>query len=635
MRTSWSAVMVAGMCLCAAALAADGERDTIVVTATRLETPAREVASSVTVIDSEEIERKQKRFVSDLLREVPGVNVVQSGAAGQPAQVFIRGGKSEHTLVLIDGIEANDPFTPGRTFNFGNLTTENVERIEVLRGPQSTLYGSDAIGGVINIITRKGRGELSGFVSAEAGSRDTYRTAVGVSGGTQLVNYSLSLSRFDTRGISAADGGLAGNDEKDGYENTTFSSRLGWTPSEVFGLDLILRYADGEGDLDQMGGAFGDDPNYVFDDEEFFGRLQASLSLMDGRWEQKFGVSFTDYDRRFRDDFDPAHPMTALRSDFRGQLLKFDWQSDFYLSDQHTLTIGLETEEESGRSKLFSESMFGPFTSIIPEKEARTNSAYVQDQVSLGDRFFATVGVRVDDHEEFGSETTYRVAPAYLIEETGTKLKASWGTGFKAPTLFQLFSSFGNPDLDPETSEGWDVGIEQQLCGGRVVVGATYFRNDFDDLIDYNPATMTYFNISSADSRGVELAASYRASEDLSFRASYTRQSTEDNSTGEDLLRRPRDQAAFDVNYTWCEKTNINLNLVYVGERDDLNFAAWPATRVELDSYFLVNIAAAHDVSDRVQIFGRVDNVLDEDYQEVFGFGTPGIGFFGGIRLRF
>ncbi len=615
------------------ALEVDPER--IVVTATRILTPEREVASSITVIDRQEIERKQRRFVVDLLREAPGVDVVQSGGPGQPSQVFLRGAKPEHTLVLIDGIEANDPFSPGRTFNFAGLTTDNIERIEIIRGPQSTLYGSDAMGGVVNIITRRGVGPPSGFVTGEAGSRDTYRTAVGLRGAQGAFDYSLSLSHYTTRGISAADASLPGNTKRDGYENTTLSSLLGWTPNDAFSLDLILRYSDGEGELDQFGGPFGDDPNYFFRDKAFFGRLQGTLVTPDGRWEQKLGVSFTDYDRRFRDDPDPMRPMTMLRSKYKGRILKLAWQSDFYLSDVHTITFGLETEEESGRSRIHSESELGPFTSVIPEQKARTNSAYLQDSINIGDTFFATVGARIDDHEEFGSETTYRIAPAYLIEETGTKLKGSWGTGFKAPTLFQLFSEFGDPDLDPERSKGWDVGVEQHLAGDRLMVGATYFHNTFDDLIDFNPATSTYFNIDRARTRGVELTGAVRATDDLSFRATYTRQDTEDRNTGESLLRRPEDQVSFDVNYTLRRKTNLNLNVVYVGRREDMDFNVFPAERVDLSSYMLVNLAAVHDVSDRFQLFGRIENVLDKDYQEVFGFGTPGRGFFGGVTVRF
>lgn len=614
--------------------AAPEEAQKIVVSATRIETPVREVASSTTVIDRAEIERSQKKFVTDVLRQVPGLSVARNGGPGQQAGVRLRGAKSEHTLVLIDGIEANDPFTPGRSFNFGNLTTENIERIEVIRGPQSTVHGSDAIGGVINIVTRKGEGKPRGFLSFEAGSFDTYRESAGISAGSDLINYSLSLSRYDTNGISAADADFAGNEEEDAYTNSTFSGRFGWTPTDAFALDYTVRYSDAEGELDNFGGSFGDDPNHFFDTEQFFNRLQGTLDLADGRWTQTFGVSYTTYDRHFDNDIDPAHPASVTKSDFSSTLLKFDWQNDFRLNESHTVTFGLETEEERGRSETFSRSSFGPFISETPTQEARTNSAYLQDQINVNDTFFAAVGVRWDDHEDFGSEVTYRVAPAYLIHSTGTKLKASYGTGFKAPSLFQLFSSFGDPDLDPETSDGWDVGLEQYLFGDRVLVGATYFQNDFEDLIDFGPASQ-FVNVDEAESNGVEVFADWRAADNVDLRASYTHQDTEDETTGDELIRRPRNKATFDVNYRPREDTNLNLSLVWVGERDDLAFIGTTSRRVELDSYTLVNLAGSHDLSDRVQLFGRVENLLNEDYQEVFGFGTQGIGFFGGVKLTF
>ncbi len=609
----------------------------IVVTATRVETPAEQVGSSMTVISRLEIEESGQEFVGDLLRHVPGLDVVRGGGPGQTTSVFIRGAKSEQTLVLIDGIEANDPISPGRGFDFAHLSTDNVERIEVIRGPQSTLYGSDAMGGVINIITRKGTGRPHGSVGAEVGSFDTYRESVELSGSTDMLGYALSLSRYDTNGISAADED-AGNDEDDGYENTTFSGRFTFSPADEFDLDLVLRYTDAESELDNFGGAFGDDPNYLLDTEELFARLQGRLRLLDGRWEQKLGVAFTDYDRRADNDVDPAHPSDLVRSKYLGEILKFDWQHDFHLSESNTLTLGFETEEEKGRSRYYSESMFGPYLSVQEEREARTNSAYVQDQWEVIDNLFATLGARVDDHDRFGSETTYRAALAYQIEATGTRLKASYGTGFKAPTLFQLFSDYGNPNLEPEESTGWDLGVEQSLMGDRLTLGATYFKNDFDDLIDYVPTgfTGTYMNVDRAESDGVEVSVKFQATESLSLRANCTHQDTEDRETGRDLLRRPHRKAGIGATYRFpSDRARVGLDVLYVGSRDDLDFSSWPAERVELSSYTLVNLSGSYDVSKCVRLFGRIENLLDDDYQEVRGFGAPGIGFYGGMRLTF
>ena len=603
----------------------------IVVTATRIETPSREVGSSVTVITNQQIEERQNTTVLEVLRTVPALDVVRSGGPGGQTSVFIRGAKSEHTLVLIDGIEMNDPITPGRSYDFANLTTDNIERIEIIRGPQSTLYGSDAIGGVINIITKRGKGRPSGFVSAEGGSFNTFREKAGVSGGNKWANYSLGISRWDTDGISAADE-KDGNHEKDGYENTSISTKLGITPAENFDADFVLRYINARAHIDNSWGVL-DDPNNTADMEQLFFRTQARLSLFNDLWEQRLGCSLTDLDRDYRNDTDAKHPNDLDRSSYDGKILKFDWQHNLYLHETNTLTLGVETEKEKGQSDYYSESALGTDTSTFEKENARTTGYYLQDQVKLWDSWFTTLGVRLDDHSRFGSETTYRIASAYLIRQTGTKLKGTYGTGFKAPSLYQLYSQYGDQNLDPEESTGWDIGVEQSLFDKKLILGATYFSNEFDELIEFESGTSRYINVAEAEARGVEVFASVRPIDDLTFLASYTYTDTEDKATGKDLLRRAKNKFGFDVNYRFIGKGNVNLGLVYVGKRDDNDYSTY--TRVELDDYVLVNLAASYDITRNIQIFGRAENLLDEDYEEVKGYGTPEVSAYAGVKLSF
>jgi vitamin B12 transporter len=603
----------------------------VVVTATRMETPLSEVASSITVISAQEIEQKQKSTVSEVLRGTPGVDISRSGGPGGVTSAFIRGAKSEHTLVLIDGIEMNDPISAGRRFDFADLTAENIERIEVLRGPQSTLYGSDAIGGVINIITKKGTGKPSAYVSGEYGSFNTFREWAGASGGNEWGDYSFSISRIDTDGISSANE-KDGNREEDGYKNTSFSTRLGLKPTDNSALDLFLRYSDAEADLDEsnsMTWLFGDDPNSVEKTEQLFMRTQATVHLLDDLWEQKLGVSFSDTERDSRNRPDADDPGSS-RSSFDGELLKFDWQHNLHLHETNILTLGVETEEEKGESK----STFGDF----PKEDARTTGYYIQNQIKLLDIFFVTPGIRLDDHDDFGSEVTYRIAFACLLRDIGTKIKATYGTGFKAPSLYQLFAPptlwgpIGNPDLDPEKSKGFDVGIEQQLLDGRLVLGITRFENDFRDLIDFD-FTEGYVNVAKATSNGVELLASFQPCDNLTVQANYTYTETEDENTGEELLRRPKDKFGLDVNYRFMEKGNAHLGIVFVGDRKDVD----PDTfeRVSMGDYTVVNLAASYDINEHFQLFGRIENLLDREYEEVKGYGTPDLSAFAGLKLIF
>jgi len=608
----------------------------VVVTATRVETPIEEIASSMTVISSKEIERKQKATVLEVLKGLPGLDVVQNGGVGGTTSIFIRGANSEHTLVMIDGVEVNDPISPGRSYDFAHLTVDNIERIEILRGPQSTLYGSDAIGGVIHIITKKGEGKPKFFLSAEGGSFTTFREATGISGGNKWVNYSFALSRFDTEGISTASK-KDGNYERDGYENTSLSAKLGFKPMDNLGIDFILRYMDAKTELDNFAGVGGDDPNYVQKSNQFLFKTQVGLSLFDQVWSQKLGLALNDHNRDIKNKKDSQHPFDYEKGRYDGQLLKFDWQHHLQLHKTNALTFGLEYEREEGKSKYYWESLWGPGQSIFPKKTANIKGYYIQDEIKLWDRLFATLGIRIDDHSRFGSETTYRVAPAYLIKETDTKIKGTFGTGFKAPTLYQLFAPatlwgpIGNKDLKPEKSRGWDFGVEQDFLKNRVTLGATYFRNDFKDLIQFDWG-QGYINIAKAKTEGIELFASVKPIDNLTARINYTYTDTEDKKTGKPLLRRPRNKMGLDLNYHFLDKGNLNLGAIYVGKRDD--WKPYPV-RGRIGGYTLVNLAASYDITKNFQIFGRVDNLFDKDYEEVSGYGTSGLSFFGGLKLSF
>jgi len=608
----------------------------IVVTASRIEESPKEVASSVTVITEKEIENRKARTVFEVLRSVPGLDVRQSGGPGKLTDIFIRGAKSEHTLVMIDGVEMNDPMSTGRGYDLSKLTVDNIERIEIVRGPQSTLYGSDAIGGVINIITKKGEGKPKFFFSGEGGSYHTYLGTVGLSGGTKLVNYSFGISHFDTKGFSAANKKY-GNTEKDGHRNTSFSTRLGLTPIEPSEIDLILRYMDSKTDLDLGGGANKDDPNYVLELRELFLRTQGRLLLFDGLWEQKLGFSLADHDRDYRDKQDPLHPFDSSKGTYDGTMLKMDWQHNLFFHKTNTLTLGVEYEKEKGEFRYFSESMWGPYESVFPEKSASTKAFYFQDKLSYYESFFATLGLRVDDHSRFGSKATFRIAPSYLFKKTGTRIKGTYGTGFKAPTLYQLFAPatawgpIGNPNLKPEKSKGWDGGFEQFLFGEKVSLGATYFRNDFKDLVDFD-WVQGYINIDKARTEGVEFFISVCPIEDLTLSANYTYTDTEDKETKEKLLRRPRHKGGLNLGYRFLDKGNINLNLIYVGRRDD--FTPYPK-RGEVGGYTLVNLASSYDIHKNFQIFGRIENLFNKKYEDVWGYGTAGFSIFGGIKLKF
>ena len=621
--------------------------DPMVVTANRVETALSTVGSSVTVISREEIEQRQAVHLLDLLRTVPALDVVRQGGIGQQTSVFLRGANSGHTLVLVDGIEMNDPSNPGRLFDFASLSVDNIEQIEIMRGPGSTLYGSDAMGGVIHIITRRGAGDASGSLNVEAGSFDTRQANVNLQGGSERFSYSLAASQLTSEGISAA-AKKYGNSEKDGTDRKTLALRLGATPSDVLEFDLFFRGSKTETDLDNSGGSWGDDPNNRLDSRAAFVRAQAKLALLDHAWEQTFGVSLTDHDRVNRNDTDTEHPFDSVHTRYDSRMTKVDWQHDLTLGEFQTLTLGAAYEKESASSSTQSTSL--DYWTELPtsssdsfgEETARTAGYYIQDQIRLGDNLHLTLGARIDDHSRFGSHDTWRATASYRLPATGTRFKGSYGTAFKAPTLAQLYENStwvaGNPNLEPEKSRGWDIGVEQAFLENRVQFGATWFESRFDNLIStlWNDATVKaeYLNIDEARSRGLELSLTLRPLETLTLAAGYTYTDAEDRTSGDELLRRPRDKYTLNLNYRLPTNGDLSLDLIHVGSRKDYDSEfPWPITT--LKSYTVVNLAGSYPISEQLELTGRIENLFDEDYEEVSGYGTPGIAGYVGAKLSF
>jgi len=610
----------------------------VVVTATRAETPAREAAGSFTVITTDRLARSKKTTVLEVLEEVLGVTVVQAGGKGAAASVFLRGANSEHTMVLMDGVELNDPINPARSFDLAHLPLENIERIEVLRGPQSTLYGSDAIGGLVNIVTRKGDGKTRAALSLSAGSFATMANSATLTGSTKAWNYSFGLSHFLTRGISAAGSSYPGNAEKDGDRNLSFSARVGLKPAVNWDLDFVARAVDAKTEIDNFGGAFGDDVNNVQKYRSVFVKGQARWLVAGNRWEQRLGIAYLGSDRKHDNPEDAAHPFDSENGRFKGGLFKVDWQNNVFLNPSHTLTFGAEWEDERGESEYFSRSSWGDSASLFPRKSARTLGLYLQDQVRLGGRFFASAGVRLDRHSRAGWAFTWRVAPALVIRQTGTKFKAAAAAGFKSPSLYQLYAPgtfwgpIGNDRLEPEKSISWEAGVEQALAEEKILVQAVYFHNDFQNLINFEYG-LGYVNIGRVESWGVELSGEGRLSDGLSLRATMIRTETRDKKSGLPLLRRPKDQLTAALNWKPIKKWSLDLAFLQVGRREDMDYSEWTGTRVTMAAYRLLNTTLSFDFSQRIQFFGRFDNILNTRYETIKGYGAPGFGIYGGIRI--
>ena len=606
-----------------------------VVSASRVPLPAREAGSAVTVITEEELEQRQVRIVSDVLRDVPGVAMGRTGPVGALTQVRIRGAEGNQTLVLIDGIEVNNPAAASE-FSFANLLNTEIARIEVLRGPQSALYGSDAIGGVINIITKTPAPGFTVSGRAEAGSFATRDGMVTLGYGSERFYLSGTANRFVTDGISAADEN-DGNSEADAYDNTTVRVKAGAKPLEFLEVEVVGTVV--ESDLQSDAGAVvinAIDSQDRSQSRERYGLAKATLTLFDGAWEHIARIGYAD---NATDFFDGTGAKTFTSE---GAKVKLDYQTNVFFSTpdlagaEHTVTFAAERERDE---QFTNSAFFGPNTVEV------VNHGYVGEyRLGLWDRVFLSGSVRRDDNDAlFEDETTYRATAAYVHDDTGTRLHASAGQGVKNPTLFELFGATptftGNPNLTAEESFGWDAGVEQSLLGDQVVVDVTYFSNRIENLIQGSGNTAV--NLPGASRiHGVEVAASAEPLAGLQLIGAYTFTAAEDGA-GNTLIRRAKHIASFNANYAFRvldRAAAANLTVRYNGEQNDTVFQSYfpLATRtVTLEGFTLVNLAVSYQVHDGVEVFARGENLLDDQYQEVFGFGTPGISGLVGVRVGF
>lgn len=595
----------------------EGETEEIVVIATRTENPLSRIGSSVSIVTADDIARSQTVFVEDILRTLPGISVSRSGNVGAITSVFMRGASPGNTLVLIDGIEVNDAAAPGGAFNFGSLVTDNIERIEVLRGSQSLLYGSRALGGVINIITKKGAPGFQASGSAEYGAFGTVRANVNLSGGTGRFTFSLSGGIYSTDGISAADK-RDGNTEKDGLDDYTVSGRFGARLTDFAEIDGHFRLVDSEAEFDTFDFGLGRviDGDNLNDSTEFEGGGSLTLKLLDGMIEGIFKGGRWSLDR---DSIENGTRNIASL----GKRREFSFQGNLYAGDDNILTVGAEHEKI-----LMDFTFFSPFGNFPTAGDANLDSFYGQYQTTLFDALTLTAGVRHDDHTTFGGATTFRFTGAYNDEGTGTTLRGSYGEAFKAPSLFDLFDPFsGNPDLLPEENESWDVGVEQRFLEGRVTAKATYFHVDTVNLIGFDFVLFRSANVNASRAEGVELSLEARPAAGFGFRANYTLTSTRDEATGQRLVRRPKHLANIEMSYSGEGRLSGSLGVTYSGKKLDNG-------GIVLDDYFLAEVRAAFRLTGNVELFGRIENLFDQNYQEVFGFGSPGIAAYFGLRLR-
>ena len=624
----------------AAASAADRPPETIVVTASRIPVPLSAVGSSITVIEREQIEERESAFAIDLLRAVPGVAISQSGSIGSQTQLRMRGAEANQVLVLIDGIEANDP-AGNAEFAFENLGTWDIDRIEVVRGAQSGLWGSDALAGVINVITQRPDEKLSVSGFGEGGAFDTWSAGTRISGGLLGTRAGLSVSSIDSDGSNSSRTG----GEDDGYRNRTVNLAVDGSPADNFDLEFNGRYSDIHKEFDSSSWLTGL-PADTLDETDmslgYFGS-KGTLRLLDDRWTQSLRAGWTRSDAdNSNEDGDNGSTDADRYAVYYQSTWHFTPASPDSAGNSLTFALYHEREEFSQRGTA------APWGDPNQEQSDHNTAVIAEGLFSPLERLSLSLSVRHDDNSSFENINTYRATTAWADEATGTRLHAAIGRGQKAPTFIERYGYFpgqftGNPDLDPERSTAWELGIDQALTGVQASVGVTYFHEDLKDEISsiWTPITTTINLPGTSRRRGVEVAALARLSPGLKVAATYTyTDATEpDPITGQDVLelRRPRHTGSLDADWSSRDgRLDLNASLSYTGSHDD---AYYPPTYiqevVELDAYKLVSVAATYRLNDATRIYTRIDNLFGSSYEDVYGYNTPGIGAYAGLRFDF
>lgn len=604
-----------------AAWAEDATGTDIVVTANGIEQPRDQVGQAITVIDKDQLDSSQTLAISDLLRTVPSVRVARNGSIGGVTSVFIRGGESSQTLVLIDGVRINDPSSPNAAFDFGSLLTGNIDRVEILRGPNSVIWGSQAIGGVVNVRTEEPTEDLSANAGAEYGYHNTADVRANVSGTSGKLSGSLGASYFRTDGISA----LAAGTERDGYKNFAANGKLKVAFNDDVSLDLRGYYNKGRVQFDDP---FGATPDTFPETEnsQFVGYAGLNANFANGRFRNRVAYTRTDLHRV---GTEPNVPFSFNVNELKGKIDRFEYQGAFDVIDKVTFVFGIEHE------RTFASTFFPAGGGAGPDQaKYRVTSEYGQLIVRPITGLTLTGGVRHDDYNIYGSQTTFGGNFAFTPNAGRTVLRGTYAEGFRAPTLTESVLPFGNPALKAETAKSFDVGIEQNFLDGAVRAAATYYHRKSDNQIAFSFTTFQSENIAKVLNKGLELELDVRPTQDLKISAGYSlvdaTSRSNDGTFGNRLARRPKDSANASIEWKTPIGLQIAADVLLTGDSFD-NLA----NTVRLNGYQIVTVRASYPVSDRFEVFGRIENLFDEKYQTVARYSTYGRNAYVGVRAKF
>lgn len=606
--------------------------DEIVVQSTRIPTPLDLMTSSVEVITETDIFRSNLSRLDHILAKEVGIHMAQTGGANQPSSLYLRGAKPHQTLILIDGVKANGQ-TDLNGYDISSLDLSNIERIEILKGPQSTLYGSDALAGVINIITKTGSREPTVSSTTELGSHAYYRGGLATHGTLENMQYSASFQYIEEDGISAK----KNDPEVDPSSLQTLTTRLSIQPTETLKFKTGIRYIEAHSEYDDTN---GNASPYV-DKEQIIADISADLKASE-KYQSTIQLSITDLRRNHT-----SVGNSIEKTDVDELFHTYDWINTVRLSDSIELMLGADYTHSDYEYAYSSLSTFGPYIEAF-DGSRNQHGFYALTQYKPSQDTLFHASLRNDSDSIFGSALTYQTGIAKTIPSSQTTLRASFGTGYRAPTAYQLYSYYGNTALHEETSQQFEAGIDQKI-NDQATIRATFFQIRYNDLIETeygDPTDYTddsYLNIPNATSQGLELAThlSLLDQNRLNIHLGYTYLDNDDqypeNSYDEAEnfeLRRPFHVLFADVNYLPIDRLNINLYVRHTDKTKDLDFVNFAPVIYELKAHTRVDLAASYQINETLRLFARVENVTDKTYTRAYSYNAPGRSFYGGISLE-
>lgn len=587
--------------------------DIIVITAERIKSNTSKSTSNVRIIDAEEIKKSQSRSLPEILSKESDINVVSSGQSGSSSSLFLRGTDSSHTLVVIDGIVMNDPSNPNRQFDIGRLSLNNVERIEILKGSQGLAYGSNAIGGVIVITTKKAvEDQLKGSNYLDYGTFNTVNTGIDFQRKYEFANLSFGADYMDTDGFSASNQKYNSNAEKDSSQRAGFSLGANKDLSENYTLDLNLRFSRNTTDLDKGGGAGNDDPNDNQKEVELYSKMQLTKNWDTGNAQTIFSYNHSKHRRELEILFDATHSAHSSTVTI-GEINSLNANHTYYINEQLTQNFNVEFAHEKDQTKHFNQNL----------------SAFLYHQYELPSSIF-NFGLRLDHNKFFNDYLTYKLAAGYKL--SSSLLKLSHSTGFRAPSLNQLYDpTYGNKNLDPETSRSIDLSLDKKWTE-EFKTTTTLFYTTLKDRFSYAPVTFINLNSGNAEIMGLEQSLGMDWSENFNHSLSFTLLKARDISLGKKLARRPDVNLKNTLSIHLASKHHVEYEFSFTGQRADVDN---DGRTVSMPSYLLSNLNYRYAIDIRNDFYLKIKNAFDTEYEEIYGYGTGGRAFTAGMQYSF